>query len=488
MTAEGATGGILSHPRSRRRAAVAVGGALAMAALLTLPPVTAPSSSVMAPELTSAQRPARDFEAELPAIPQVMLVSAYHMQLRDRQPAGAPGTHAAPQVEERRLTVARGDTLMGLLIGAGAERGEAYEAIEALSQVFSPRKLRVGQEIAVTFRSPANEGVEAPGVIPAAAKQAPADERALMAIRLRPSVEQDVEVALDERGASYVARAIERQLEAEPRFAAGEIDSSLFAAALEADVPHGVLIETIRTFSFDVDFQRDIQPGDRFQLLFEGYRDETGSFVKSGDILFAELVLSGKPLQLYRFTPQSGVTDFFNAEGQSVRKTLLRTPVDGARLSSGFGMRKHPILGYNKMHKGLDFAAPTGTPIYAAGDGVVEKAGRWGAYGNYVRIRHNSSYKTAYAHMSKFGRGVRAGTRVTQGQVIGYVGSTGRSTGPHLHYEVLVDGAQVNPRSIELPSGEILAGADLEAFQAERARIDGLRTGLASATQIASEQ
>jgi murein DD-endopeptidase MepM/ murein hydrolase activator NlpD len=463
----------------------AAGGALLIAGTLSLLPITSPNSSVISPGPSGGERPGRDFEAELPATPQVMLVSAYHMRMRERQDGAGEA-----RLEETTLKVEPGDTLMGLLIGAGAERGQAHEAIQALSEVFSPRKLRVGQEVAVTFRTQGGAVVPASASDEALEREAPDGlgeaARSLMSIRLRPSVEQDVEVALDEGESTFVARAIERQLEAEPRYATGTIDSSLFAAADEAGVPHAVLVDAIRTFSFDVDFQRDIQEGDSFQLVYDGFRDDSGRFVKSGDILFAELVLSGKPIRLYRFTPESGVTDYFNEKGQSVRKTLLRTPVDGARVSSTFGMRKHPVLGYSKMHKGIDFAAPPGTPIYAAGDGVVEKASRWGGYGNYVRIRHNSTYKSAYAHMQKFGKGIRAGTRVKQGQVIGYVGTTGRSTGPHLHYEVLVDDAQVNPRSIKLPAGEVLAGADLEAFREEMAHIDGLRTGLAAAPQLAS--
>ncbi len=235
------------------------------------------------------------------------------------------------------------------------------------------------------------------------------------------------------------------------------------------------MIELMRAFSYDVDFQREIQPGDKFDLVYEAFYDNEGRMAKTGNILVASLSLSGTPLSLYSFTPSSGFTDFFDEKGQAVRKALLRTPVDGARLSSGFGVRKHPILGYNKMHKGLDFAAPSGTPIYAAGDGVIERIGRNGGYGKYIRIRHHSGYKTAYAHMKGYGKGVKKGKRVKQGQIIGYVGTTGRSTGPHLHYEVLVNNKQVNPRKIKLPAGEKLKKQDLKNFQAHRADMDQLR-------------
>ena len=482
MTPKGAKGGVLSHPRSRRRAGAIFATVALAASVLTLLPLTAPNSSIVPP-------PARDLDADVAPTAQAMLVSAYHMRLHDQ---GRPETDSATTTETT-LQVERGDTLMGLLIGAGAQRGEAYEAIEALSEVFSPRKLRVGQEIAVTLgqQERATQLTTAeliPAVATKTARDGSGPSLPLLSLRLRPSVEQDIEVVRDQNDDTFVARTIERQLEAAPRYAEGEIESSLFGAAIAADVPQDVLVDAMRTFSFDVDFQRDIQKGDSFRLLYDGFQDETGAFVKSGDILFAELVLSGNPVRLYLHTPSSGITDYFDEEGRSVRKTLLRTPVDGARLSSGFGMRKHPILGYNRMHKGLDFAAPTGTPIYAAGDGVVERASRWGAYGHYVRIRHNSTYKTAYAHLSKYGKGIKAGARVKQGQVIGYVGSTGRSTGPHLHYEVLVDGAQVNPRSIKLPSGEVLKGAELAAFQAERKRIESLIASLRTTPQLARSE
>ena len=207
----------------------------------------------------------------------------------------------------------------------------------------------------------------------------------------------------------------------------------------------------------------------------------------AGDIVYAAMTLSGKRMELYRFTPKSGNTDYLDPKGDSVRKTLMRTPIDGARLSSGYGMRKHPILGYTKMHRGVDFAAPRGTPIYAAGDGTVEVAGRKGAYGKYVRIRHNSTYKTAYAHMSRYGKGIKKGKRVKQGQIIGYVGSTGRSTGPHLHYEILVNGRQINPRRVKLPSGEKLKGQDLEAFAQARAEIDAVRAEIFRAEALMVE-
>ncbi len=350
-----------------------------------------------------------------------------------------------------------GDTLAELLASFGVSRREVHAAVHAMADIFSPRRIRAGQEISLLLE-PEEDNSE---------------RKRLLGLRMRPNVEQDLEVRRD--GDRYVAQAIRRQLFPSLNAVEGEIRRSLFADASEHDIPPTTLASMIRAFSFDVDFQRELQPGDRFELLFETLHELDGRLAKPGDLLYAQLVLSGKRHGIYRFTPKSGITDYFTADGHSVRRSLLRTPIDGARISSGYGMRRHPILGYSKMHKGVDFAAPKGTPVFAAGDGIVETAGRNGGYGKYVRIRHSGSYKTAYAHLSRYGRGIKAGTRVKQGQVIGYVGSTGRSTGPHLHYEVLSGKKQVNPRSLKLPAGERLKGKDLARFQQERERIDVLR-------------
>lgn len=379
----------------------------------------------------------------------------------------------ASALEPRTVTVSRGDTLMALMVGAGAGRSDAHEAITALRKVYSPRRLRPGQDIELTFSIASDTDDEE------ANAQGSADDSAagglLMGLTLQSAVDEIVQVARAAASDDFVAEAIARPLERQVLHGSGTIDSSLFVAARNAGIPNSVMIELIRAFSYDVDFQREIQPGDKFDLVYEAFYDNEGKLAKTGKILVASLSLSGAPLNLYGFTPSSGFTDFFDEKGQAVRKALLRTPVDGARLSSGFGRRKHPILGYTKMHKGLDFAAPRGTPIYAAGDGVIESAGRNGSYGKYVRIRHHSGYKTAYAHMKGYGKGVKKGKRVKQGQIIGYIGTTGRSTGPHLHYEVLLNNKQVNPRKIKLPAGEKLKKKDLENFQAHRAEIDQLR-------------
>ena len=236
-----------------------------------------------------------------------------------------------------------------------------------------------------------------------------------------------------------------------------------------------VIIEFARLYGFQVDFQRDIWKNDSFQIIYEEFKNINGEVVETGDIIYANLNLQEKDYQLYKFEYEKNKIDYFDEEGKSVRKTLMKTPINGARLSSPFGKRKHPILGFNKMHTGTDFAAPTGTPIMASGDGVVTRAQWCGGGGNCVKIKHNSVYQTIYAHMSKFGRGIKKGVKVKQGQIIGYVGSTGLSTGPHLHYEVIENGKKINSQKLKLPSGKILKGEIRKLFEVSKIKTDVLK-------------
>tara|TARA_Y100000590_G_scaffold142504_1_gene163543 strand:- start:1960 stop:3288 length:1329 start_codon:yes stop_codon:yes gene_type:complete len=249
----------------------------------------------------------------------------------------------------------------------------------------------------------------------------------------------------------------------------GKITSSLYKSASDAGIEPGIIIEFARIFGFEVDFQRDIRKGDRFEILFERFTDDRGKSVKTGKILYAYLDVNNQKIKLYRFGKKNNI-DFYDIDGKSISKALMKTPINGARLSSPFGMRKHPILGFNKHHNGTDFAAPTGTPIMASGTGTVIKAGWCGNGGNCVRIRHNSSYTTGYGHMSKIA--TRTGRRVRQGQIIGYVGSTGMSTGPHLHYTVSYNGKFINSQRLKLPSGKILKGEERKLFEVERIKLD----------------
>ena len=250
---------------------------------------------------------------------------------------------------------------------------------------------------------------------------------------------------------------------------------SLYKAASDENVPANIIIQFAGIYGFQVDFQRDIRKKDSYQILYEIFLNEKNEFVETGEILFANLKLSGQDNSLYYFD-KDGSEGHFDKNGKSVKKALMKTPINGARLSSPFGMRKHPIDGFNKMHRGTDFAAPMGTPIMASGDGIVKKAGWCGGGGNCVKIKHNSTYQTVYAHMSKFARGIKPGVRVKQGQTIGYVGSTGKSTGPHLHYEVIVNGEKVNSQKLKLPSGKILKGEERKLFETKKIKIEVLKS------------
>ncbi len=257
------------------------------------------------------------------------------------------------------------------------------------------------------------------------------------------------------------------------------IKNSLYKAAIDKKIDPNIIVQFAQIYGFQVDFQRDIRKNDSFQIVYEEYKNDENKIIDFGNILYANLILQGKSLELYYFnSDQEKINDHFEANGQSIKKTLMKTPINGARLSSSYGMRKHPILGYNKMHQGTDFAAPMGTPIMASGSGVILKAGWCGGGGNCVKIRHNSTYSTVYAHMSKFARGIKKGIRVTQGQIIGYVGSTGMSTGPHLHYEVIKNGKKINSQTLKLPSGKKLKGKNREDFELAKIKINVLKSEL----------
>jgi len=365
-------------------------------------------------------------------------------------------------------TIGKGDTMMALLTDAGVPAAEADQAIRAMAKTYKPRRIKPGQRISLRIQ--------------------PRPLKAPELQSLTFSVNVETDVAVRRTASGFHAETVRRPLQRRETNAAGRIDKSLYVAGVNAGLSLSTLAELIHIFSFDIDFQRDIRHGDSFALLFQEFCDDTGRVVKAGDILMAEMVLTGKPIRVYRYETSDGKVDYYDTKGQSVRKALLRTPIDGARISSGYGKRRHPILGYTRMHKGLDFAARRGTPIFAAGDGVVEFVGRNGGYGKYVRIRHNDMFKTAYAHMHRYGRGIRKGRRVRQGQVIGYVGSTGRSTGPHLHYEVHNAGRQINPRSIKLPSGRKLMGRQLMAFKAYAAGVERRYAVLAPPQQVAQRE
>ncbi len=275
----------------------------------------------------------------------------------------------------------------------------------------------------------------------------------------------------------YVYKEINKNLIKNVIYRESTIKRSLYASAVEQNIPAGIIIEFVRIYGFQIDFQRDIWKNDSFQIMYETFSDEDKNVIDTGNILFANMNLQNRNYPLYIYKLKDGY-EHFDEYGKSIRKSLMKTPINGARLSSSFGMRKHPILGFNKMHRGTDFAAPEGTPIMASGDGKVIRS-RWcGGGGNCIKIKHNSTYTTVYAHLSKFARGIKEGVKVKQGQIIGYVGSTGLSTGPHLHYEVIENGRKINSQTLKLPSGKILKGKERKLFEISKIKTEVLKSEL----------
>jgi len=359
-------------------------------------------------------------------------------------------------------TLKRRQTLADLLTDLGASPADAYAALKPLyeADLLDPRRLRPGLEAELTFEE---TGAETP---------------TLVGMTVRTDEDHSFLVERLSDGEFDAARLSTKLFPAHRRVSE-TIETTLYEAALSAGARDQQVADFAQIFAYDVDFQREIHPGDTFEIVYEAFVDERGRPVRTGEVIYAALDSRETSKGFYRFeTPDDGITDYYGADGSSATKFLMKTPINGARLSSSFGYRRHPISGFNKLHKGTDFAAPTGTPVYAAGHGVVERASRYGGYGNYVRIRHANGYKTAYAHLSRYGAGVKSGRRVRQGDVIGYVGSTGASTGPHLHYEVIKDGKHVNAMRLKLPTGRKLDGSVLEAFDLHRAGIDQMRTEL----------
>jgi murein DD-endopeptidase MepM/ murein hydrolase activator NlpD len=279
---------------------------------------------------------------------------------------------------------------------------------------------------------------------------------------------------------NFKSKIIEKNLKKIITYKEGKITSSLYQSAINLKIRPSIIIEFARLYGFQVDFQRDIWKDDSFQIIYEEFLNESGEIIETGNIIFANLNLKNEDLKLYRHEYEKNKIDYFDENGKSMKKTLMKTPINGARLSSSFGKRKHPILGFTKMHTGTDFAAPMGTPILASGDGLVVRAKWCGGGGNCVKIKHNRVYQTVYAHMSKFARGIKKGARVKQGQIIGYVGSTGLSTGPHLHYEVIENGKKINSQKLKLPSGKVLKGNQRKIFEVNKIKIDVLKSDLIS--------
>ena len=384
--------------------------------------------------------------------------------------AHADFTHPDAHFETVSGTLGRGETLSDLLIGLGASPAEAQRALAPVFEAehVDPRRVLPGVSATLTF-------------------VAEADASRLLGVSLR-TVEDHSILSSSNAAGDFEATRLDARLEPRPIRIAGEVTSSLYVAALELGAGDQQVVDFASIFAYDIDFQREIHPGDRFEIVYESLVDERGNPVRLGEVIFASLDGRALDRDFYFHVPgDDGVSDYFDENGDSATKFLMKTPINGARLSSNFGMRRHPISGYSRLHKGTDFAAPTGTPVYAAGHGTVERASRNGGYGHYVRLRHANGYKTAYAHLSRYGPGIRSGRTVRQGDVIGYVGSTGASTGPHLHYEVMINGRHVNAMTLDLPTGRKLSlePTMLEEFMERKREIDQIRRALGADVEVA---
>lgn len=434
--------------------------AIAVLALIALYPATrfefSPNSATV-PEVTPADAPADAPVAALPS-PEVPPTDAAVAEVPPSPPA-----EPDPEPQERILVVGRGDTLARLLDSAGIDDEQAHAAIARLSEHFRPTSLRPGDEVAIRL-SPD----EAPLLLEVEVETEPG--RTVRALR-RPDGSWHAEQTVAPR-TRFLVRA------------EGSVDGGLFPAMTRAGVPAGMALSLIRLLGHQVDFQRDLKPGDSFAILFDRFRDSDGDILGHGQVLRATLTLSGRKLEVWRHKDRTGSTDWYDEQGRSLRRSFLRTPLDGARISSGFGLRSHPVLGFNRMHQGIDFAAPTGTPVFAAADGTIVSAKREGGYGLMVRIRHAGGVETRYAHLSRFGRSISASRRVRQGDVIGAVGSTGLSTGPHLHYEVVASGRAVDP-SRHVRQATRLAGAELNAFRSRQRTLDRVVASLGTRDEVA---
>ncbi len=346
------------------------------------------------------------------------------------------------QYFEKKIVILQGDTFVSILQNLNFKQKKIYEIISKIENSFDLKKIKTGEIISV-FENNLGE---------------------IKKIEFFKDSETIISINFDKEINLNIRELTKEEFVESKEYI---IIESLFSDGIKNNISPDILVKIISLFSFDLDFQRDIRVDTVVSVSYEFDEIvETGK-LEYNDIKYASIIIDGKQLEYFKFITDDGYVDYFNREGKNVKKSILKTPLDGARISSNYGMRKHPISGFNKMHKGVDFAAPTGTPIYAGGNGVIEYVGINGGYGKYIRIRHNNGYKTAYAHLSNYKKGISKGVRVNQGEVIGYVGSTGNSTGPHLHYEIIYQNKHINPLKLKLPSGKILEGKELEKFKVE---------------------
>jgi murein DD-endopeptidase MepM/ murein hydrolase activator NlpD len=472
-----------------------VAGAIAWLAVGTLP-MTAPSVSTTHIPLT--------YELFL------RLLKLGSNLPRLEAPPEADHANGDPGVESRSVTLESGDTLAGVLEDTGISAQDANAAVAALGKDFNPRALKAGMTIDITYAvavidatggaaQPARPRTTVvmvnhkPVTVPIAdendeANATPGTSQPisrLLELHFSPTVQQDITVTRTTSG-GFDAQIVKKQLQVHRHRAGGTVDSSLYLNAMQAGIPADVVNDLFHLFQYKVDFQREVHPGDTFEVYYDYYYTPEGQPVNGrGSISYARMRLSGKDIVLYRYQPDPDrEADYFDAKGEAAKGMLMKTPVDGARISSGFGSRFHPVLGYTRMHKGVDFAVPVGTPVMAAGGGTIQFMGEASGYGNFVIISHTSGFSTAYGHLSRFAAGMRKGSKVHQSQVFAYSGNTGLTTGPHLHYEIRVNNAQVNPLTIKMASGRTLSGRELSSFLQTRLKIDETLAGMTLETQV----
>jgi murein DD-endopeptidase MepM/ murein hydrolase activator NlpD len=423
-----------------------------------------------------------------------------------RAPVEQEYVNPNPGIETRTVTLDSGDTLAGALEDVGVSTNDAHAALAALGKDFNFRQIKAGMSFDITYnvaptidatgqppkpktitvmvnRRPIVVPVEEDSDQGATESHSQAISR-LLSLHFSPSIEKDVTVTRTTDG-GFSADVVQKTLEVHHHRAGATIDSSLFLAGMQAGIPAGIVQEVIRMLGFKVDFQRDLHPGDNFEVYYDYYYTPQGQPAKIGAISYVRLHMGGKDVVLYRYAPNDNdPAEYYDAKGQSAKGMLMKTPVDGARISSGFGSRFHPILGYTRMHKGVDFAVPQGTPVMAAGGGTIEFMGWANGYGNFVKIDHGNGYATGYGHLSRFAAGLRKGAKVRQGQVFAFSGMTGMATGPHVHYEIFQHGAQVNPLTVKIADGRLLDGPELRAFLQQRLKMDETLAAMPLETKV----
>jgi len=484
----------VSRADDHRSSAIAVFASLVLSAVLLTSLITSRAAHSTASPVELAEHTAIDEFAEIASAP---IAAAMAVNLPVERPAEPAHIYPSlvtvvdhpdlitlqheaftqcdncPSFRSVTRRVPRGGTLAGVLDDAGINRIDAARAIASMRDVYDLRRLRAGREINIYLATADVDGETSTW---------------LNGVSFRPDIDRSITVARTHDD-GFATRETISQFDSELVRARGSITSSLYVDALAAGATDRIVVELAGVLAYAIDFQRSIREGDEFDILFERFVDEEGDVARTGDILYARYDGRGDPMDFFRFETPDGIVGYYSGDGESAERLLMLTPINGARLSSHFSRaRRHPILGYTRRHNGTDFAAPRGTPILASGNGVVERADRFGSFGNYTRLRHANGFQTMYAHQSRFARGIRVGARVTQGQVIGYVGTTGRSTGPHLHYEVHLNGNPVNPMTLDLPTGRSLNADEIPLFEAERDRIIALRDAASSAADEASPQ